>query len=113
MRSPPQGTSPSFPSPPFPPGRIMPSINSISVEKLARLIGTPRAPAIVDVRTDEDFAADPRLIAGSVRRPFAAAPDWAAEWAGRSAVAVCQKGLKLSQGVAAWLRLSGVPTNVL
>ena len=65
----------------------MPSINSISVEKLARLIGTPRAPAIVDVRTDEDFAADPRLIPGSVRRPFATAPDWAAEWAGRSVVA--------------------------
>jgi rhodanese-related sulfurtransferase len=91
----------------------MPSINSISVEKLARLIGTPRAPAIVDVRTDEDFGADPRLIPGSVRRPFATAPEWAAEWAGRSAVAVCQKGLKLSQGVAAWLRHAGVPTDVL
>ncbi len=46
----------------------MSSINTISIDKLARLIGTPECPVIVDVRTDEDFAADPRLIPGSVRR---------------------------------------------
>ena len=46
----------------------MPSINTISVDKLARLIGTPNCPALIDVRTDEDFAADPRLIPGAVRR---------------------------------------------
>jgi hypothetical protein len=33
----------------------MSSINSISVEKLARLVGTPHCPVLVDVRTDEDF----------------------------------------------------------
>ena len=47
----------------------MSSFTTISVDKLARLVGTPQAPTIVDVRTDEDFAADPRLIPGAVRRP--------------------------------------------
>lgn len=47
----------------------MPSLNSISAEKLARLIGLANAPTIVDVRTDEAFAADPRLIPGAIRRP--------------------------------------------
>ena len=34
------------------------------LQKLSRLVGTPKCPAIVDVRTDDDFAADPRLIPG-------------------------------------------------
>ena len=49
----------------------MPSPNTISVDKLARLIGTAELPDLIDVRTDEDFAADPRLIPGSIRRPHA------------------------------------------
>ena len=48
-------------------GRLMSSINAISPDKLARLIGTSRAPVLIDVRTDEDFAADPRFY----RRAFA------------------------------------------
>ena len=46
----------------------MSSYTSISPDKLARLIGTAKTPALIDVRTDEDFAADPRLIPGAVRR---------------------------------------------
>ena len=64
----------------------MSSINSISVDKLARLVGTPKCPALIDVRTDEDFAADPRLIPGSLCRRYAAVPDWAREFAGRSVI---------------------------
>ena len=44
----------------------MSSFLAISAEKLSRLIGTPNAPALIDVRTDEDFAADPRLVPGLV-----------------------------------------------
>ena len=44
--------------------------NTISSDKLSRLIGRPDCPALIDVQTDEDFAADPRLIPGAVRRPF-------------------------------------------
>ena len=91
----------------------MSSINSISIEKLARLIGTPHCPILLDVRTEEDFNANPCLIPGAVRRPHAQAPDWAHDFAGASAVVICQKGAKLSQGVAAWLRHAGVAADGL
>jgi rhodanese-related sulfurtransferase len=91
----------------------MSSLNTISIDKLIRLIGTPQCPSLIDVQTDEDFAADARLVPGAVRRPWNDAADWASEFAGRSAIVICQKGLKLSQGVAAWLRHAGVPAEVL
>lgn len=91
----------------------MSAINSISIEKLARLLGTPKCPAVIDVRTDEDFASDPRLVPGAVRRRFETAAEWAPEFAGRAAAVVCQKGLKLSQGTAAWLRASGIAAETL
>ena len=53
----------------------MPSINAISIDKLARLVGTPKCPVLIDVQTDEDFAADPRLIPSAIRRPWAQASD--------------------------------------
>src|SRR6267154_3687177 len=93
--------------PPHRQGRTMPSINTISIDKLTRLIGTPHCPALIDVRTEEDFAASPRLIPGSMRRPHTSPSYWARDFAGRSAVVICQKGGKLSQGVAAWLRHAG------
>ena len=37
----------------------MPAFNTISHDKLFRLIGTPACPAIIDVRRDEAFASDP------------------------------------------------------
>ncbi len=46
----------------------MSSLNTISIDKLTRLIGTPACPTLIDVQTDEDFAADPRLVPGAVRR---------------------------------------------
>ena len=93
----------------------MPSPNTIAPDKLARLIGRPDSPSLIDVRTEEDFAADPRLVPGAVRRPWSEAPVWGAAVAeaGRPAVVICRKGLKLSQGAAAWLRHQGVPTDAL
>ncbi len=91
----------------------MSSFNTISAEKLARLVGTPKCPALIDVRTDEDFEGDPRFIPGSIRRPFSTVPDWAHEFTGRSAIVICQKGLKLSHGVAAWLRHAGIQADSL
>ena len=91
----------------------MSSINTILAEKLARLIGTARCPAIVDVRTDDDFAADPRLIPGSVRRSHGRRRDWASGYIRQPSVVVCQQGRKLSQGVAAWLRHAGGPAESL
>jgi rhodanese-related sulfurtransferase len=91
----------------------MSSINTISAEKLARLVGTPKGPVLIDVRTEEDFCADPRLVPGALRRPFADAANWAKEFSGRSAVVICQRGLKLSHGAAAWLRHEGIPADAL
>jgi hypothetical protein len=47
----------------------MSSINTISIDKLVRLVSTPECPVLIDVQTDEDFDADPCLIPGAVRRP--------------------------------------------
>ena len=88
----------------------MSSFNTISAEKLARLIGVPHGPVLIDVRAKEDFAADPRFIPSAIRRPSESASSWAPEFAGRSAVVICEKGQKLSEGVAAWLRHAGSPS---
>jgi rhodanese-related sulfurtransferase len=91
----------------------MASINTISVDKLARLIGTPNCPALVDVRTDDDYKADTRLIPGSIRRSHADVSAWTCEFTGRSAIAICQSGAKLSEGAAAWMRHAGVAAESL
>ena len=36
--------------------------NTISIDKLVRIIGTPKCPVFVDVRAQADFEADPYLI---------------------------------------------------
>jgi rhodanese-related sulfurtransferase len=91
----------------------MSSHTSISIEKLTRLIGTPRAPVLIDVRIDDDVSADPRLIPGSIRRDHREVTRWADEMRGQSAIVICQRGHKLSEGVAAWLRHLGVAAEVL
>ena len=91
----------------------MSSYTEISADKLARLIGTAKAPALIDVRTEEDFAADPRLIPGAVRRKHETASDWSGEFAGHSVIVVCLRGQKLAQGTAAWLRHADVSAETL
>ena len=54
----------------------MSSYTTISPDKLARLIGTANTPVLIDVRTEADFAADPRLIPGAVRRSHEDAAEW-------------------------------------
>ena len=91
----------------------MASYNEIPVSALARLIGTPYCPTLLDVRIDEDFDDDPRLIPGAYRHPFNSVVDLAETLKDRSVVVYCQKGLKISQGAAALLRASGVNAEVL
>ena len=47
----------------------MPDYNTITPAQLARLIGTPDAPALIDVRLPEDVAADPFLVPASRLHP--------------------------------------------
>jgi rhodanese-related sulfurtransferase len=91
----------------------MSSFTTISSDKLARLIATANAPALIDVRTEEDFAADRRLIPGSIKLSHETVADWGKEFAGRSAVVACLRGAKLAQGTAAWLRQFGVEAETL
>ena len=85
----------------------MPSPTEISVQQLVRLVGLPDQPVILDVRVDEDFDADPRIIPGATRRDYRTVESWAESYAGVAVVVTCQRGQKLSQGVAAWLREAG------
>jgi rhodanese-related sulfurtransferase len=91
----------------------MPSPTEITVTQLSRLIGTPEAPVLVDVRIDEDFEQDPRLIPSAFRHPFAAISEVAPGLSGKKVVVCCQKGLKISQGAAAVLRDCGVVAETL
>jgi rhodanese-related sulfurtransferase len=91
----------------------MSSYTAISPDKLFRLIGTPSAPALIDVRIDEDFDADPRLIPGALRRSHRDVNDWGSSLSGQSVVVICHKGQKLSEGAAAWLRHGNVAAESL
>jgi rhodanese-related sulfurtransferase len=91
----------------------MSTINTISADKLVRLVGTSKCPAIIDVRTDNEVAADSRLVPSSLRRDAAHVAEWAEEFTGQNAVVLCQTGTGQSPGVAAWLRQSGVPADTL
>ncbi len=91
----------------------MPSPDTITAAQFSRLIGTPDAPRVIDVRTEEDYARDPRFIPGSTRRDFRSAADWAAGYAGTAVIVVCQRGQKLGQGAAAWLRHAGARAETL
>ena len=89
------------------------SYTSISPDKLSRLVGTANAPVLIDVRVDEDYDADPRLIPGAVRRSHRDVRDWAGTYSGQSVVVVCQWGKKLSEGTAAWLRHHNIAAESL
>lgn len=91
----------------------MTSPTEITVNQLSRLTGLPSAPAIVDIRIDEDYALDPRLIPGSRRRNFKDTAQWMDGYAGRKVVVVCHRGKKLSQGVVALLRNEGIEAESL
>jgi len=91
----------------------MPSPTEITVAQLSRLVGTPQCPRLIDVRVDEDFAADPVLIPGAKRRNWCSVDTWAEPYRGQHVAVMCQRGAKLSQGVAALLRTRGIHAETL
>ncbi len=91
----------------------MASPTQITVAQLSRLIGTPAAPTVIDVCIDEDYRQDPRLVPASIRFPYQKIVELAPQLTGRQVVVVCQKGLKLSMGAAALLRLQGITAESL
>ncbi len=91
----------------------MAALNEITPAHLMRLIGTPQCPAIVDVCIDEDFACDPHLIPSAFRHSHKDLDGLLDKVLSRDVVVVCQKGLKLSQGVAAYLRAKGIDAQIV
>lgn len=91
----------------------MTATKRISAKKLWAGVAMPDCPVLIDARTDEDFAADPRLLPAARRRSGFAAADWGGAFAGRSVVIYCERGLKISQGAAALLRHAGIDAGVL
>ena len=82
----------------------MPSPNEITVSQLSRLLGTPSAPVIIDVRIDEDFELDSDLVPSAFRHSHQQIASLVPELRGRRVVVYCQKGKKISQGAMAILR---------
>lgn len=91
----------------------MPAPNEITPKQLLRLIGTPECPAIIDVTLPEDVAENPYLIPGAIQFPHTDVSGLVSYLAGRRSVIVCQKGKKLSRGVAAWLASEGLASESL
>lgn len=86
----------------------MPSPTEITVNQLARLIGTENAPTIIDVRIDEDFDLDPQILPTSTRCPHTEIASLAPQLKDKKVIVYCQKGKKISQGSIAILRSLGV-----
>lgn len=91
----------------------MTSPTEISVQQLSKLIGTPNCPIIIDVRLDDDFNDEPRLIPSAFRWRFDQIELLVPKLLNRSVVVYCQKGFKISQGAAALLRASNIQTETL
>lgn len=91
----------------------MPAFATISAHQLARLIGTPEAPTLIDVRMEDDFAADPRVLPGTLRIAHDRVTELSERIGPNGAVVLCQRGRKLSEGAAALLRLQGYPAEIL
>ncbi len=91
----------------------MPSPTEITVSQLSRLIGTPDAPLLVDVRIEEDFLLDPLLLPTAIRHPFDDIYSIAPKLKHHRVVVYCQKGKKISQGAAAQLRTLGIQAETL
>jgi rhodanese-related sulfurtransferase len=91
----------------------MPSPTDITVSQLSRLIGTPSAPIILDVRIDDDFAEDPFLIPLAIRCHYQNIGAMLQLLQDKAVVVSCQKGKKLSQGGMAILRNHGIKAEAL
>jgi len=90
----------------------MPAPHEITPKQLLRRIGLPDAPTLIDVRIPEDLCVDPRIIPGAICHDHQDVDGLIARLSGPAVIA-CQKGLKLSQGLASRLRARGIAAEFL
>jgi rhodanese-related sulfurtransferase len=87
---------------------------SISPQELYAAIGTAAAPVLIDVRRDDAFAADDRMLFAARRRLPEDVGRWAHDLtAGRPVVVYCVHGQEVSQQAAAALRGAGIKARYL
>jgi rhodanese-related sulfurtransferase len=91
----------------------MPFPSQITVPQLSRLVGLPGAPVIIDVRAEEEFKADPRLIPTACRHDALEAAKWAQQYSGRTVIVYCREQSQVCEGTAAWLRHAGIDAQTL
>jgi hypothetical protein len=82
--------------------------NEINPQQLPRLICTPNCPQIVDISIDPDFFDVQHLIPDAFRHFQTDLPSLVTSLNGQPSVIICQKGIKLIQGMAAQLRSAGL-----
>jgi rhodanese-related sulfurtransferase len=90
----------------------MPSFNAIAPDKLFRLVGTPKSPVLVDIRTADEARANPRLVPSSLlaaTRTAAGGP----LGEGLTTVVIDTTGSARAEAHAALLASSGVAAEVL
>jgi len=80
----------------------------IDSRSLYSLLGSTRAPLVLDVRRQPAFDADDRLVAGALRPEGDLAAFAAAHAQGRPVVAYCVAGHEVSMEAAARLRAAGL-----
>ena len=91
----------------------MPGPDEISVTQLARLIGTPEAPIIIDERPQEDREADPFLMPCARVAAHLTPQTALTAHSSRPIAVTCYKGGKFAQGAAALLRNMGHRAEVV
>ena len=86
----------------------------ISPSDLYGRLGTASAPVLLDVRRQEAFFADDRLIVGAIHRALADVEHWRLDLpAGRPVVAYCADAGTASRSVASALRGAGIGATYL
>jgi rhodanese-related sulfurtransferase len=89
-------------------------IPSVSSNDLYARLGTASAPVLLDVRRDEAFSKDDRLIIGALHRPPEEVEPWSKYLApDHPVIAYCVHGHEVSQDVAARLHWAGVKAAYL
>lgn len=91
----------------------MPAPTEITVSQLSRLIGTPSAPLLIDLRIDPDFDEEPLILPTARRHSHLDITSLAERVGDQHVVVYCQKGRKISQGSVALLRSHGVNAESL
>jgi hypothetical protein len=78
----------------------MPLPTEITVPQLVRIIGLPNAPLLVDVRTDEEFKADPRVIPTARRHDYREKSAWVQHYLDQPVIVIAD---------AVWPRARALP----